>query len=260
MATLLAAQRQSLVIERLRTDGAVRVSELTRELAVSEMTVRRDLDQLAARGLCRKVHGGACLAPSTAEEPGFAAKSGAELAAKQAIGRAAAALVRPGQSVGISGGTTSYWVAVELARRAARDQITVVTNSLPAAEALAGQAPAQVILTGGTPTPSQALVGPVAEASLARFHLDWLFLGVHGLDPQAGLTTPNLAEAATNQAFMAAARATAVTADASKWGVTALAQIAPLSRIAGLVSDGPPPPGAATAARRHHIDLTIAKD
>ncbi|MDR3106679.1 MAG: DeoR/GlpR family DNA-binding transcription regulator [Bifidobacteriaceae bacterium] len=260
VATLLAAQRRHLILERLRAGGAVRVSQLTEELSVSEMTVRRDLDHLAAQGLCRKVHGGACLTGSTSDEPGFAAKSGANLAAKQAIGRAGAALVRPGQAVGVSAGTTTYWVAVELARRAAREQITVVTNSLPASEALAGgDGDVQVILTGGARTPSQALVGPVAQATLGGLRLDWLFLGVHGLDPEAGLTTPNLAEAATNRAFMATAGSTVVTADASKWGVTALAQIAPLARVSHLVTDAAPPPAAAKAIKRQRIDLTIAR-
>ncbi|MDR1634140.1 MAG: DeoR/GlpR family DNA-binding transcription regulator [Bifidobacteriaceae bacterium] len=280
MTALLASQRQSTIIEKLRATGAVRVSELTDQFAVSEMTIRRDLDQVAARGLCRKVHGGACLVASTSEEPGFAVKSGANLAAKQAIGRAAAALIRPGQAVGISGGTTTYWVAAELALRPDANQITVVTNSLPAAEALERTAPAalparqhastralsqdadqagpQVILTGGVRTPSQALVGPVADLSLSGLRLDWLFLGVHGLDPKAGLTTPNLAEAATNRALMAAAAATVVTADASKWDTTALAQIAPLASIAHLVTDSAPGPTAARAIRRHSIDLTIA--
>ncbi|MDR2565794.1 MAG: DeoR/GlpR family DNA-binding transcription regulator [Bifidobacteriaceae bacterium] len=276
MSALLAAQRQTRILDRLRAAGAVRVADLTSELGVSEMTVRRDIDQLAAWGLCRKVHGGACLNASTSEEPGFAAKSGANLEAKRAIGRAAAALVRPGQAVGIGGGTTTYWVAVELARRPDIGQITVVTNSLPAAEALddatpeallatrgaarpeAGTAGGQVILTGGVRTPSQALVGPIADLSLSQLRLDWLFLGVHGLDPEAGLTTPNLAEAATDRAFMKAARATVVTADASKWDATALAQIAPLARITHLVTDATPGREAATAVKRHHIDLTIA--
>ncbi|MDR1186187.1 MAG: DeoR/GlpR family DNA-binding transcription regulator [Bifidobacteriaceae bacterium] len=266
MTQLLATQRQALILERLRTNGAVRVSELTEELAVSEMTVRRDIDQLAARGQCRKVHGGACLTMSTSEEPGFAAKSGANVAAKQAIGRAGAALVQPGQSVGISAGTTTYWVAVELAARLATDQITVVTNSLPAAEALAapqpttaGAAGPQVILTGGVRTPSQALVGPIADGGIGQLRLDWFFLGVHGMDPEAGLTTPNLAEAATNRAFMNSAAATVVTADASKWGTAALAQIAPLAAITALVTDQPPPAKAAKTIKRHHIDLRIAR-
>ncbi|MDR2454518.1 MAG: DeoR/GlpR family DNA-binding transcription regulator [Bifidobacteriaceae bacterium] len=273
MAAMLAEQRQSLILEQLRAQGAVRVSRLAADLAASEMTVRRDIDQLAAQGLCRKVHGGACLPAGAAQEPGFAAKAAANQAAKQAIGRAAAKLVQSGQAVGISAGTTSYWVAVELARRPARDRITVVTNSVPAAAALAEAAaadpadpaprpatgPVQVIMTGGTLTPSRALVGPLADLALGRLSLDWLFLGVHGLDVEAGLTTPNVAEAATNRALMAAAQTTVVTADCSKWGIAALAQIAPLDQVARLVTDAAPPPEAAQALQRRQIDLTIAR-
>jgi DeoR/GlpR family transcriptional regulator of sugar metabolism len=260
MANLLAAQRQELILEHLRSQGAVRVSELTLELQVSEMTIRRDIDKLDALGACHKVHGGARLISRTSDEPGFDAKSGTNLAAKRAIGRVAACLVQPGQSVGISAGTTSYWVAVELARRAATDQITVVTNSLPAAEVLAAPQPsAQVIWTGGVRTPSQALVGPIAESSISQLRLDWLFLGVHGIDLEAGLTTPNVAEAATNRVFMASAAATVVTADVSKWGVTALARMAPLSQVSQLVTDQRPPRAAAGTLKHHHITLTIAR-
>ncbi|MDR0627018.1 MAG: DeoR/GlpR family DNA-binding transcription regulator [Bifidobacteriaceae bacterium] len=272
MSSMLAEQRRSVILERLQAEGAVRVSRLTGELDASEMTVRRDIDHLAARGLCRKVHGGACLVAS-AQEPNFATKSATNLAAKRAIGLAAAALVRPGQAVGISAGSTAYWVAVGLAKRPAADQITVVTNSVPAADVLAGSelpqpdelaatraatGPAQVILTGGVRTPSQALVGTVADAAIAQFRLDWLFLGVHGLDLEAGLTTPNVAEAATHRAFMAVAKATVVTADVSKWGITALAQIAPLKQVSRFVTDKPPPPDTIKALKHLTVDLTIA--
>src|SRR5207253_2527056 len=106
---MLAGQRQMLIVEEVRRRGAMRVSELTELLDVSEMTVRRDLDALAASGLIEKVHGGAT-APSrqSAEEPGFEAKSHRQLREKEAIAQAAAALVEPGQAIALTAGTTTW--------------------------------------------------------------------------------------------------------------------------------------------------------
>ena len=144
------------------------------------------------------------------------------MAEKRAIARAAAAMVRPGSAIAISAGTTTFQVAREL--RAVPD-LTIVTNSMLIAQTLqdGSEIGQTVILTGGTRTPSDALVGPVAVEALRSLHVDLLFLGVHGMSLRAGLTTPNLVEAATNRALVAAARRTVVTADHSKWGVVGLA-------------------------------------
>ncbi|MDR2454764.1 MAG: DeoR/GlpR family DNA-binding transcription regulator [Bifidobacteriaceae bacterium] len=260
MAGPLAAQRQALVLERLRTEGAVRVSDLTQALGVSQMTVRRDIDDLVRRGLARKVHGGASSLASPAHEPAFEAKSGANAEAKRAIARAAAKLVGPGQAIAISGGSTTVWMADELGPRAQADRLTIVTNSIPAAERLdrAG-ASAQCLLTGGARTPSQALVGPLAEDAIGSLRFDWFFLGVHGMAEKAGFTTPNVAEAAANRAFLAAAAATCVLADSSKWDVAALARIAPLGAASHLYSDRALPAAAARAIRRT-TQLTLVEE
>src|SRR5205085_8666250 len=136
----------------------------------------------------------------------------------------------------ISAGTTTYAVAREL--RAVPD-LTVVTNSIPVADLLHGQHDdgLRLLLTGGTRTPSDALVGPLAVAALRSLHVDWLFLGVHGVDERAGLTTPNLVEAETNRALIASTRRVAVTADSSKWGVVGLSSIARLDEVDVLVTD-----------------------
>jgi len=212
------------------------VSELVDRLDVSDMTVRRDIDELARRGLVTRVHGGATAAGSSVAEPGFAAKSVLHPAAKRSIADAAAALVEPGASVALSAGTTTHAVASALLRIPG---LTVVTNSLRVAEVLhaAPQADVTVVLTGGERTPSDALVGPVAVAALRGLHVDWLLMGVHGMDADAGFTTPNLAEAQTNRALMRSARQVAVVADNSKWGVVGLSTIAALDEVDVVVSD-----------------------
>lgn len=230
---MLARQRQELILDAVRTTGGARVSELVDTLGVSDMTVRRDIEVLARRGLVTRVHGGATAAGSSVEEPGFAAKSGRNPAAKQSIATAAAALIEPGASVALSAGTTTHAVATALL---GVPGLTVVTNSLRVAEVLWG-GDATVVLTGGERTPSDALVGPVAVAALRGLHVDWLLMGVHGMDVEAGFTTPNLAEAETNRALVATARRVAVVADNSKWGVVGLSTIAALDEVDVLVSD-----------------------
>src|SRR6476646_8943771 len=196
---MLARQRQEVILDEVRTTGGVRVSELVERLGVSDMTIRRDIEALAERGLVIRVHGGATAA----------------LSACKTTHAVAAAMI------GIP-------------------RLTVVTNSLRVAEVLyeSGGDDMIVVLTGGERTPSDALVGPLSVAALRRLHVDWLLMGVHGMDAEAGFTTPNHAEAETNRALAASARRVAVVADNSKWGVVGLSTIATLSEVDVVVSDG----------------------
>ena len=234
---MLARQRQTMILERVREDGGVRVGDLARDLGVSDMTVRRDLELLHNRGLIEKVHGGATALPGSALfEPGFAAKSGLQEPEKEAIADAAAALIVPGTAIGISAGTTT----AALARRLVDiPGLTVVTNSVPVADVLyaAGRSDQTIILTGGVRTPSDALVGPFAVAALRTIHVDQVFMGVHGMDPHSGFTTPNVLEADTDRALVASARRLVVVADHSKWGVIGISQIARLDEADTLVTD-----------------------
>src|SRR6266550_6231018 len=203
---MLARQRQTLILERVREDGGVRVADLARELGVSDMTVRRDLELLHNRGLIEKVHGGATSLPGSALfEPGFAVKLRLQQDEKDAIADAAVRLIVPGTAIGISAGTTTYALARRLIDLAG---LTVVTNSVPVADVLhrAGRSDQTIILTGGVRTPSDALVGPFAVAALRTVHLDLVLMGVHGMDPLAGFTSPNLLEADTDRALVAAGR------------------------------------------------------
>lgn len=234
---MLARQRQAAILERVRAAGGVRVTELAAEFGVSDMTIRRDLDALHGQGLLAKVHGGATVAdPSSADEPGFDAKSVRQLPEKAVIATRAAQLVRPGAAVALSAGTTT----AELARRLVDvPGLTVVTNSLPVAEVFhgGGRSDQTVILTGGVRTPSDALVGPLAVAAIGALHLDLLFLGVHGISERAGFTTPNLMEAETNRALIAAADRLVVLADHTKWGLVGLSSIGELGRADVVVVD-----------------------
>jgi DeoR/GlpR family transcriptional regulator of sugar metabolism len=242
---MLAQQRQQAILERVRTSGGVRVADLVRELGVSDMTIRRDLEVLAERGLLEKVHGGATAAgPGSTEEPGFAAKSARQQPEKEAIARHAARLVRPGTAIALSAGTTTWTLAHFVADV---PELTVITNSVRIADVFhrSPRADRTVVLTGGVRTPSDALVGPVAVAAIRGLHVDTLFLGVHGMSARAGFTTPNLLEAETDRELVACAHRLVVPADHTKWGTVGISTIARLSEAHVVISD----PGLPEEAR-----------
>src|SRR6478736_5726528 len=254
---MLARQRQTLILERVRETGAVRVADLVRELGVSDMTVRRDLEILDERGLLEKVHGGATsVSGSALFEPGFAAKSALQQGEKDAIADAAVALVEPGMAIGVSAGTTTYALAQRLANVPG---ITVVTNSTRVADVLheVGRADQTIILTGGVRTPSEALVGPFAVSALRTVHVDLVFVGVHGMDPHSGFTCPNLLEADTDRALIEAGRRLIVVADHSKWGVIGISSIARLDQADILITDAGIDADAAQALRAEVRQLMV---
>jgi len=262
-SNLLAEQRRALILEEVRRRGGVRVNELTRQLNVSDMTIRRDLDALARAGVVEKVHGGAvAVEAALAHEPGFEAKSALEPSAKEEIARAAARLVTPGAAIALTGGTTTFTLAQHLT---AVEELTVVTNSVRVADVFAqaqrlqpGGPVATVVLTGGVRTPSDALVGPVADRAIRSLHVDLLFLGAHGLSPAAGVSTPNLAEAETNRGFIASARRTVLVADHTKWGTVGLSSFAALAEVDTWVTDAGLPAEAAATAREHIREVLLA--
>jgi DeoR/GlpR family transcriptional regulator of sugar metabolism len=204
------------------------------------MTIRRDLEVLARDGLVEKVHGGAVLPGTPAShEPGFEAKLLLERPEKTAIARAAADLVRPGTAIALAAGTTTFALAQCLLDVPG---LTIVTNSLRVTNVFSGTRGLDgtadpVVLTGGVRTASDALVGPVADLTIRSLHFDLLFLGCYGLDAQAGLTTPNLAEAETNRTFIRVARRVVVLADHTKWGLVSLSSFADLTEVDVLITD-----------------------
>lgn len=255
---MLARQRQERILREVEEHGGVRVSELVSALGVSDMTVRRDIELLAQKNLVLKVHGGAtAVGDAHPDEPGFSVKSEMNPVQKSEIARTTASLIGPGSTIALSAGTTAYAVAVEL-RPVKR--LTVVTNSPRVADLLHDprRDDQLVVLTGGVRTPSDALAGPVANAMLADIHVDTLILGVHGIDLEAGLTTPNLHEAQTNRALIRCAQRVVVVADHSKWGIVGLTTIAPLDQIDTLVTDAELDPDARRAIADHGVRLIVA--
>ncbi|WP_040766196.1 DeoR/GlpR family DNA-binding transcription regulator [Tsukamurella sp. 1534] len=257
---MLAAQRRRHILAAVVAHGAVRVIDLADELGVSEMTIRRDLDVLEEAAELTKVHGGAVRSAAAGRglEPPSAHKASREAAEKRAIAAAAAPLVEDGMTVAVGAGTTT----LELARMLRGRPIAVVTNSISIFHVLTDSpeepAGGAVQLTGGQRTPSDALVGPVANAMLERVRCDLAFLGTHGIDPTAGFTSPNIGEAETNRRLIGAARSTVMLADHTKFGEIGAHLFAEFSAVDGMITDA----GLGPAAREvltDVIDLTVAE-
>ncbi|WP_426996910.1 DeoR/GlpR family DNA-binding transcription regulator [Pseudarthrobacter sp. N5] len=248
---MLPAARHQVIVDAVQRERVVRVSDLAQQLGVSLMTVRRDIELLEETGRVERIHGGAKFpGDASTHEPGFELKSTQLPAEKRAIGVEAAKLVHEGMAVGLSAGTTTWALAKELVNG---PRITVVTNSVRIADLFhhgsssgVARYNSTVILIGGERTPSDALVGPIATAALKQLHLDILFLGVHGMDADAGFTTPNLLEAEADRAFVAASRKVVVLADHSKWGTLGISTIAALEEADEVISDA----GLSTEAQR----------
>ncbi len=222
----------------VRANGAVSLRELARVVQTSEVTVRRDVRALEAEGLLDRRHGGAVLPGGFTRESGFPQKSHLATAEKTAIADLAAGFVEEGEAIVVGAGTTTQ----ELARRLARvPGLTVVTNSLLVAQALAHANRVEVVMTGGTLRGSNyALVGSGAEQSLQGLRVSKAFLSGSGLTAERGLSTSNMLSASVDRALVQAAAEVVVLADHSKLGTDTMFQTVPTDVITRLVTDEPP--------------------
>lgn len=239
MESLDAEARRAALEALLAEHGFVAVAEASPRLGVSEVTVRADLTVLAARGIARRVHGGAVTAGSVREAPVEAtAARDAEL--KRAIGVAAAGLVTSGSSVMLDVGSTTHAVATALAARTDLSDVVVITNGLSIALTLEAAIPRfTVIVTGGSLRPLQhSLVDALAVDALRGLHADLAILGCTGV-ADGRVTNVNLPEAAVKRAMIAASTSRVLVADASKFGRRDLSAVATLATFATVVTAGP---------------------
>ena len=234
---MLAETRRMQIVDLLRQQekGAVSIVELSKLLHVSEMTIRRDLDFLEARAILRRVHGGAVA--FSLEEPGvpFRDRTTEADPQKKTIGWTAAQLVNDGDVVILDAGTTTLEVARNIG---CKNNLTVITNNIPAAEELASCPQINTIMLGGILKHIElCTVGPIVKQALTYLTADKVFLSVTGISLRRGITDPDMAEVEVKQAMMRAANEVILVADSSKWNLTTLVQIAPLSAIHKWVTD-----------------------
>ena len=228
---MLTSQRKSYLMDVLRRDGRIVAKTVSEQLGLSEDTIRRDLREMARDGLLQRVHGGALPAsPATGD---VAARAHIGSAEKASIGRAAAALIQPGQVVFIDGGTTSAQLVRHLPQQL---NATVVTNSPSIAVALVGHPNIEVVMLGGRLfRHSVVAVGAATIEAIGQVRADLYFMGVSSVHPEAGLTTGDFEEACVKRALCRAAAETIVLASAEKLATASTYCIVPLADIGGLV-------------------------
>ncbi len=256
---LPASVRRERMLEVVRASEFTRVAALSEMFGTSEVTIRGDLDALARRGLLRRIRGGAMPAAPAPERP-FEETESTHVEEKAAIARAAAALVRRGQSVLLDVGTTTTAIARALAARDDLREVLVITNGLNIALELEHAAPRlSVLVTGGTLRPLQhSLVDPLGGLVLERINADTVFLGCNGVDPEAGVTNVNLPEAEVKRRMLRAAGHRVVVADGSKVGAVHLARLCAIEDVHQLITGASADPATLDALRERGIDVLVA--
>jgi DeoR family transcriptional regulator of aga operon len=255
---LLTEERRRSILELVNQEGRAMISDLSKRFGVSAVTVRGDVDSLCERNLLMRSHGGAFPVDRMVVDSPLAVKATRHHDEKARIGKRAATLVEPGQTVLLDSGTTTLEVARALIQISPRG-ITIVTNSVAIASELTAASEINVIMIGGLLRHiSQSFVGPQAQKMLSELHVDQFFLGVDGLDPVAGVFTPDVLEAELNAKMIQVARRTAVVADSSKIGRRSLTLIAPINHIHQFVTDSSIRPEDRKALEGSGIDVLIA--
>ncbi|GAA3133897.1 DeoR/GlpR family DNA-binding transcription regulator [Planomonospora alba] len=222
------------IIAALRTSDSVSVAELALRHAVSEMTIRRDLDELARQGLVRRVRGGAVSLLLRGEESPFALREHEATEAKRRIAAEVAALITDGEAVLLDSGTT----ALEIARTLRDRRLTVLPLSLQAAHELSTAPRIRLVLPGGEVRPGELnFTGPLTENAIRSLRFDTAVIGCCGLSAEHGLTTHDLAEVSVKQAAIASARRVVAAADSGKFTRTAFGAVCPLDRLDVVVTD-----------------------
>ncbi|SEE44704.1 transcriptional regulator, DeoR family [Streptomyces sp. 2131.1] len=233
---MLAAERRDHLLGLLAREGKIVAKEVAAELGISEDSVRRDLRDLAAEGLCQRVYGGAL--PASPAVVDYDARQALAPDGKPKVAAVAAALVRPGGSVILDGGTTALAVARALPKDLA---CTVITHSPTIASALIDHPRAELFLLGGRVFKHSAVTcGAAAVEAAQNVTADVCLLGVTGVHPEAGLTTGDVDEAAMKRALSARAADTYILASYEKIGTASPYRVLPWEKITGLITDADP--------------------
>ncbi|MFJ2212717.1 DeoR/GlpR family DNA-binding transcription regulator [Streptomyces sp. NPDC101062] len=251
---MLAAERRDHLLGLLTRKGKIVAKDVAAELGISEDSVRRDLRDLAAEGLCQRVYGGAL--PASPAVVGYEARQTVAPDGKRKVASAAAALVRPGSALILDGGTT----ALAVARALPADLVcTVITHSPTIAAALLDHPRAELFLLGGRVFKHSAVTcGAAAVEAAQNVSADLCLLGVTGVHPEAGLTTGDAEEAAMKRALSARAADTYILASSEKIGTASQFRVLPWERVSGLITDADPDDTAILRLKALGVDVLVA--
>lgn len=251
---LIPEQRRRALVEILEAEGVVRLDELARRLAVSVMTVRRDVAALAEQGSVVGVTGGVKLV-ATRPPIERTERVGWQREAKRAIARVAAARIPDGATIYLDAGTTCQLMAEQVATRRG---LTVVTNDLLTAVQLLPARGIELIHLGGEVDPiSGSTAGAAAERALRHLSLDWCFLSAGTWSIEHGVTSAVEAKAELKRAAVEVADAVALVADSSKFGLSATYRVAGLAQLDVVITDDRLEPAARRALAQLPVEAVL---
>ncbi|MFE7110846.1 DeoR/GlpR family DNA-binding transcription regulator [Streptomyces sp. NPDC057575] len=252
---MLAAERREYLLDLLARTGKIVAKDVAADLGISEDSVRRDLRDLAAEGLCQRVYGGAL--PTSPAVVDYDARQTVARDGKRKVASVAAALVRPGSSVILDGGTTALAVARALPKELA---CTVITHSPTIATALIDHPRAEIFLLGGRVFKHSAVTcGAAAVEAAQNVSAELCLLGVTGVHPEAGLTTADADEAAMKRALSARAADTYILASSEKIGAASPYRVLSWEKITGLITDADPHDTVIEQLRTLGVEVLVAR-
>lgn len=249
------ALRLERTIDLLRSQGRVDVGDLAREFETSEVTIRRDLDTLAERGIATRVRGGAITAVLRGDEVPFELRELESAQAKQRMAAAVIDLVRDGEAVIVDGGTTGLAAARALASR----RLTVLPLSLQSAWTLAASPSINLLLPGGTVRSREGtFVGPITEADIGQLRFDTMVMTCCGVSTGTGVTAIDLQDGAVKRAAMRSSSRTVLVAESAKFARAALSVVCPVDAVDVLVTDRDAPRSVLDAIRDAGVEVITA--
>lgn len=247
-------QRRVYILDQLNKDGQVNVARLSKELSVTEVTIRNDLARLEQKKMLIRARGGAIKVDRVGADFTLSDKNKQRHEQKSRIGKAAAALIEDGDTVIFDSGTTTS----ELTKQLENKTITVITNALNVVSQLAESENVTVIVPGGfLRKKSLSLVGGAAEDSLRNYFCDKLFLAVDGISADFGLSTPNVEEAHLNRIMISISKQVIVVTDSSKFNKRSLAFIAAIGEIDTIITDEGIPAEERTKLENAGVEVII---
>jgi DeoR/GlpR family transcriptional regulator of sugar metabolism len=253
-------QRQSKIVEILQEKGRISIPDICKMFGISDMTARRDLNEMDRLGLLRRIHGGAVAHFGRSYEPPYQMRSTKNQSAKACIGAKAAELIYDGDSIALDVGTTTLEIVNGLK---GKRNLTIVTNSLQIAnmvvDNLSLEIDARLILTGGVVRPQElSMIGNTSEKVYQEFHVDKAFIGIGGISLADGLTEYNMEDARIKRILFSSAREKIVVADGSKFGVTTFASVASLKSVDRIVTDSSVPFEILEKIRNLGVEVIVA--
>ncbi len=247
--------RHRIILDHLQKQQGITVADLCELLNVSSPTIRRDLDVLQSQNLILRRHGYASLAPPKESEPPIITRALLNCEKKQQIGIAAAELIQDGETIYLSGGTTTIEVAKNLKNK---KNLTVITSAINIINILAKFYNICVIVPGGTLVHDHlTLVGFIAQQSLNYLRADKAIMGVSALDVNEGITSETIADAETDRAILDFAPVVIVVTDSSKFGLRRTARVAPVTKVQYIVTDDEAPEEDLEILRKKGVNVIV---